>query len=210
MSQSANIEKNASTESYSPKKPDILNMAETAKIENMIKNHIVEMDNIRYMRLPALRFIGMDVMAKGENRGAQYGAMWEKSGEFIPVLDSLTEYASEIKEPCALMHHDDKEYNKSDMHYIVGRFMKAETPVPEGFSFYDLPESCAALAIYTGEFGDMMNQMYAMTREKILSDNMGIPYPVGYYHAEVYVKENIPNNGVVSKMGYLFSCSKAE
>ena len=48
--------------------------------------------------------------------------------------------------------------------------------------------------------------MYEQTRDRILSDGYGIPYPVGYFHAEVYLKENIPEDGVISPLAYLFAC----
>lgn len=200
-------------EGYSPKNPDLIDLTEKASVDvinNIIKNHIVEMESIKYLKLPALRFIGKDVRARGPDAGMQYGNMWAKSSEFMPILDNMLEYASEITDPCALMHHDNMDADQDNMHYIVGRFMKADTPVPEGYDYKDLPESNVAFAIYYGEFSDMISKIYALTRDKILCDEKGIPYPVGYFHAEVYVKDNIPKDGVISKMGYIFSCNKSD
>ena len=198
-------------ESYSPKiKPWIVNLVEKVTVEEaeeMKQNHSVKLAKLEYLHLPALRFIGKDVISSGPDAGNQYGLMWAKSGEIFSVLDQMENYASLLRDNCALMHHDNLDGNHP-MHYIVGRFMKAESSVPEGFDYYDIPASCAALAIYYGEFNDMIDQAYTMTRDRILADGRGIPYPVGYYHAEVYVPANIPKDGVVSQLGYLFSCNK--
>jgi len=165
---------------------------------------------IKYIDLSAVRFIGKDVLAKGKERGKKYGEMWDKSDEFMPVLDTMADYATIITEPCALMHHNNGAYNKNPMHYIVGKFMKASTPVPEGFDYWDIPKTKMAYAIFNGEFDAMINNAYKMTRDKVLADGWKIPYPGGYFHAEVYVKENIPQKGVVSRLGYLFACCSDE
>jgi len=68
-----------------------------------------------------------------------------------------------------------------------------------------------AYAIFGGEFGDMINNASKMTREKILADGWKILYPGRYFHAEVYVKGNIPQEGVLSQLGYLFArCNNEE
>jgi hypothetical protein len=173
----------------------------------MAKKHVIEMESIEYIKLPAVRFIGKDVMAKGKKEcGEKYPEMIRKSVEFIPILDAMADYATNITDLCALKHHDHGLYNKSPMHYIVGKFMKENTPVPEGFDYWDIPESSVAFAIVCGELTVMIDKGYFMTRDKILADGLKIPYPKGYFHAEVYIKENIFQEGAVSKMGYLFSC----
>lgn len=76
--------------------------------------------------------------------------------------------------------------------------MKFETPIPEGFAHWDIAPSKVAYAIFSGEFNNMIANAYKMTRDKILSDGLMIPCADGYFHAEVYVKENKPQEG-----GYL-------
>ena len=92
------------------------------------------------------------LLPKGDNAGEEYGEMWGKSAEFMPILEDMNEYLiEEINVPCALMHHNNQPTENQQMHYIVGRFMKARTPVPEGFDYYDIPESMAWYAIFSGE-----------------------------------------------------------
>lgn len=169
-------------------------------------NHLVEVESIDYLVLPPLRFIGKDVIASGPDAGDAYGNMWGQSGTFMPVLDAMQDDASVITNPCALMHHNNQEADQQ-MHYMVGRFMKEGTPVPDGLDYYDLPASTVCRIFYRGEFNDAICQAYEKTRDTILQQKHGIPYPVGYFHAEIYPADNIPEGGVVSRFGYLMSCT---
>ena len=204
-------------ESYQPQKSEMMRALEEAHIntEQVSQEHIVEMEHFEYIDLPAMRFIGMDVMAQGPEAGQQYGAMWGRSGEFMPILNGMTEYATVIKDPCALMHHDDRKMSKKwqrakPKHYMVGKFMQADAPVPEGFQYKDVPETRIAYAVFLGEFTDMFDKMPGMTYAKMQEDGYKIRYPKGYFHAEVYVPENIPKEGVVSKLGYIYACCEAK
>ena len=198
-----------SPESYKPEAPKMMNMLDEQSqdvIDNIIKNHIVEMIDIEYIHLPALKFIGMETKSKGKKAGE----MWLKSKEFMPILDSMTNHASSITAPCGFMHQNDMESGKkgTTYHYIVGKFMTADAPVPDGFVFREIPESDVAIATFYGEFSDMIKKMYVMTRDKILHDGKGIPYPIGYFYAEIYINECDPTPGKLSKLSYLFSCKK--
>ena len=170
------------------------------------RTSLVEVQSVEYLSLPALRFIGKDVVASGPEAGAQYGKMWGESGTFLPALDKLSAYASELTDPCALMHHNNQDATQQ-MHYLVGRFMKADTPVPDGFDFYDLPASRVCRVYVVGEFNAMISQAYALTRDRILADHHKVPYPLGYFHAELYPADNVPETGVASRLGYLMSCT---
>jgi len=174
----------------------------------------VTMDSIRYIDLPATRFIGRNVMASGlepAEAGRKYGEMWGRKGEFMPMLDTMAGYhVVAIGEPCALMHFSNREHGTAgaEMHYIVGRFMKAGAPVPEGFDHWDMAATTVALSVVGGEFMEMVTNAAKMTYERLLADGYAVPYPENLFWAEVYVKENVPKSGVVSKLGYLYSCKK--
>lgn len=208
----ANKKTNRDPQSYSPAKPEILSLAkEFAKqeIDNMIQNHIVELIGIEYIDIPAMRFIGKDVKDGG---GEAYGAMWGKSGEFMPTLDAMTEYATLLTDPCALMHFSNLKHDDpgGQMHYLVGKFMRADTPVPDGFDYWDIAETMIGLGIVYGEFNDAISKAMMIVHDKIVEDGYAITYPDNYFHAEVYVKENIPEGGVISKLGYLHACKRID
>jgi hypothetical protein len=90
-------------------------------------------------------------------------------------------------------------------HGYVGRFMKADTPVPEGFESFDLvPHNdgmaglpfCSqfAFAAFSGDTealhkreGYDSDAMYDVTRNIMLGQGINIPYPDKYWTAEVFL-----------------------
>ena len=165
------------------------------------------LESIRYFDLPATRFIGRDVQGGPK----EFGEMWGRSGEFMPALEALREHhMADITEPCALMHFNNLRNDEpgNRMSYIIGRFMKAGTPVPDGYDVWDMPESTVGIGIIRGEFSELFKQGFGLTMNKIIADGYEIPYPENFFQAEVYVKENIPKEGVVSNLGLLFACRK--
>lgn len=86
--------------------------------------------------------------------------------------------------------------------------MKAGAPVPEGFVYFDFTPQRAekgfvagppyisqfAFAVFSGDMEAMhrsegydINAMYDITRNKILSQDVNIPYPDKYWTAEVFL-----------------------
>jgi hypothetical protein len=115
----------------------------------------------------------------------------------------MPEYAVSITENCSMFHHNGQEWNKEE-HWLAGRFFKADTPVPEGFDFYDVPTEWAAYAIYNSDtFNGDCFVAYTLTRDQILADSVPIPYPQAYWNAEVYTN-GLPHQGNY-RFGYLFS-----
>jgi hypothetical protein len=160
----------------------------------------IELISFEYLRLPALRFIG-------------------KEGDVdlaLPELAVPDKYVCE-KMPynCRIIHHNGHEHYE-EAHAVVGKFVNADMPVPEGFVCIDfVPQdngragapylSQFAFARYTGapdalhsEEGFDGGAMYDITRNIILGEGVCIPYPEKYWTAEVLL--NDPNCG-----GFLFS-----
>jgi hypothetical protein len=122
--------------------------------------------------------------------------LWERSGEYMPILDELAaQYGTDITVPCSMMHHNGHDVD-SENHYLAGRFFKADTPVPDGYDYYDVPTEYAAYAVYTTDkYDGSLGAAYFATRDKALADGVGIPYPQAYWHTEVYT-DGRPHNGV--------------
>ena len=160
-------------------------------------------ESFAYRRIGKVRFIGIDAWRTNE----EWDALWARSDAFFTTLDAMTpRYGAGISEPCAMMHHNGREVD-SENHYLVGRFFRADTPVPEGFDFYDVPTERAAYAIFTCEgFDGDRWAAYYRTRDRVLRDGVPIPYPQRYWHAEVCT-DGIPRKGRF-RMGYLFSVSE--
>jgi Bacterial transcription activator, effector binding domain. len=159
--------------------------------------------SFEYVELPALRFIGIDAWCTGE----EWSDLWQRRDEFLPKLDEISEQISQkIPHICAFMHHDNGEVDVVNR-YVVGRFLEAGTPVPDGYDFHDLKPQTVAFAVFDGVSDDTLWQRYEMTRDRILGDGIGIPYPVGYWHGEVYF-DKLPYIDATFSCGVLFACSK--
>ena len=165
-----------------------------------IENDIFFTDRFEYREIGKLRFIGIDAWRTGED----WDDLWARSDEFMPALDVLmSEYAADITDNCAMMHHNGNEVD-TENHYLAGRFFKADTPVPDGFDYYDVPTNRAAYAIYTAaKYDGDIGSAYYTTRDRILNDGVGIPYPQAYWHAAVYTNSR-PRDGI-ARFGYMFS-----
>ncbi len=163
-----------------------------------------------YIELPALRFIGIDAWRTKES----WEDMWRRKDEFLPLLESLNENLSPvIPHVCAFCHHDDGEINdhgEADLvnRYLIGRFFNAGTPVPDGYDYHDLKPQTAGYAVFENmtDIDEEFWTRYVITRDRILGDGVGIPYPVGYWHGEVYIDKTPIEPPFCC--GVLFSCNK--
>ena len=94
------------------------------------------------------RFIGKSVLARGhDQRGtaALFRSNWHNSAWVFEELDKLTEYTSDEKHNAALMTWEHYNDNTGELKtYTVGKFMKANTPVPDEMDYFDIPEMIVA------------------------------------------------------------------
>lgn len=161
-----------------------------------------QVDSFEYKKMPAMRFIGKECI---EHDSADMS--WEL--EIMRILDDMTEYKSDFDYDVLFQHHFGKCIDVECWHGFWGRFMKADTPVPEGFIHFDfIPKrdsnnfeegspflSQFALAIFSGDNKAMhksegydINAMYDVTRNIILGQGVNIPYPDKYWTAEVFLE----------------------
>jgi len=149
-----------------------------------------------YRTLPALRFVGVEWFYGKDD--------WAETREKVAaVLDDMPEYASGFDYDLTLTHHFGKRVEEERNHDFIGRFMRADTPVPEGFSSWNfVPDAsgtpyltfCSQFAfsvfkgghdaLHNGEGFDV-NALYDITRNRILEEKAAIPYPEIYWTAEV-------------------------
>ena len=92
------------------------------------------------------RFIGKTVYARAweESSDKIYAALWENSEWIFDILDNLKEYAADDTNNHALFTWEKFDDKTKSMGYTIGRFMKADTPVPSGLDFYDIPVDIVA------------------------------------------------------------------
>lgn len=154
-----------------------------------------QVDSFEYRTLPPFRFIGRS-MEEGESE--------KQRTDLFRKLDELSDYQSDFPYDLFFMHHHGLGVDIGPWQAYWGRFMRADTPVPQGFLHFDfIPThnieagppyiSQFAFACFKGDT-DRMHQtegfdsdaMYDVTRNIILGQGVGIPYPTKYWTAEVY------------------------
>ncbi|MCL2420507.1 MAG: AraC family transcriptional regulator [Defluviitaleaceae bacterium] len=159
-----------------------------------------QVDNFEYRQMPAMRFIGHEAAILPENDDKDLRL------KTMRILDTMPEYKSGFDYDILFMHHYGRGVDVEPWHGFWGRFMKADTPVPEGLVYFDLiPEytdipglpflSQFAFAAFSGDVDAMHKRegydsdaMYDVTRNIILGQGVGIPYPEKYWTAEVFLK----------------------
>lgn len=163
-----------------------------------------------YVRMPAMRFIGREGCEELAEEGARR--------ELFEKLDALGQYRCGFDYDLLFMHHYGISVDVGPWHGFWGRFMRADTPVPEGFQYFDLiPEndggtgapfiSQFAYARFLGDpealhrrDGYDSDAMYDVTRNIMLGQGVTIPYPHKYWTAEVF-----PEGCGRPSTAYLFS-----
>lgn len=153
-------------------------------------------DNFVYKNMPAMRFIGRE--------GNDLDDI-DVRKRLFHILDTLVEYKIDFDYDVLLIHHYGLSVDVGPWHGFWGRFMRVDTPVPEGFVYFDfVPHndgkvgqpfiSQFAFATFTGDMDAMhksegfdSDAMYDVTRNIILGQGVDIPYPDKYWTAEVFL-----------------------
>jgi AraC-like DNA-binding protein len=155
-----------------------------------------KVDSFEYKKMSAMRFIGRE--------GDDLNNM-EVRKKLFSALDAMDEHKSDFDYDVLFMHHYGLGVDVGPWHGVWGRFMKADTPVPEGFLYFDFVphndgkagppfSSQFAYATFSGD-NDAMHKregydsdaMYDVTRNIILGQDVNIPYPDKYWTAEVFL-----------------------
>lgn len=179
---------------------------ESSEAESEKENYMngFQCESFEYVNTGKLRFIGIDAYRTGDD----WDALWERSSEFLPQLESmLDEYGAFVSYPSSLMHSGGKDVGVEE-HFLAGYFFKADTPVPEGYDYYDIEAEVLGYGIYTTDnFPGDLESVYVMARDKILNDGYLIPYPQGYCHAEVYTDGRDFEGSL--RIGYMFPTNRS-
>ena len=161
-----------------------------------------KVEKFEYMKMPAMRFIGKE-SCEGDGLDTVEGLK-----RIFSILDTMGEYKSGFDYDVLLQHHYGRGVDVERQHGFWGRFMKADTPVPEGFVYFDFtPQrtedkfvagppfiSQFAFAVFSGNMEAMhksegydSDAMYDITRNIILGQDVNIPYPDKYWTAEAFL-----------------------
>ena len=151
-------------ESHSPDMPKFLNMMEQAQAKSAAGNVVhVTPEGYPIVKGGPYRFIGKSMYARAFGNSHEiFSNFWEtESCKWVfEELDKLCEYNSDHTHDAALFtwelyNPDEREGNGDTKHgpnqfmgYTVGRFMKANTPVPENMDYIDIPEKYLMAQIF--------------------------------------------------------------
>lgn len=203
-------------ESFNPKKPEIVNLMFEAE-NNIIKQNETadHLPKFEIVKCGPYRFIGKSAYTRAFGKsGIVFGGMWEKSKGIFEELDKLKKYASDEIHDAALLHWElyNDEVRQLNMlsfgptkllGYTIGRFMKANTPIPADMDYIDIPEMYVAKGWAQGENEDNAERTVreGIKQQCLYKDASWV------YMAEVYPK---PENDGVTVFGYYIACQLAD
>ena len=134
-----------SPESFNPTKPEIIGMMDEA-CNSVFEQTVTDSGIINFEIAPfgPYRFIGKSVYFGNKKGLAEFGIfdyMWKHRDWVWGKLDNVTEYNSDESHNAALVTWDRYDDKNQLLGYSVGRFMQADTPVPDGLDYIDIPET---------------------------------------------------------------------
>ena len=138
---------------------------------------MAEIKKLEIVKSESCRFIGKSMYVRAGDSdefcffilGVKW--IWER-------LNEMSDYATDDTYNACLVTWDKYDEKSQLMGYTAGRFMKADTPVPDGMDYFDIPEGYVGKCIVRG--GDA---------QKILKDEtqkQGYEAATHIWHAEIY------------------------
>ena len=142
---------NQQPESYQPKKPEIVSMAQEAQGSTIQQTEAQPaLERFKIVKCGPYRFIGKAVYVRNDwgnphaHTGDIVGGVWKAKDWIFRTLDRKIECAADMPY-CGGLYMWDKYDKKSQLQgYIIGKFMKENTSVPEGMDYFDIPEGYVA------------------------------------------------------------------
>ena len=155
MSESVKKTNRTNPDSYSPDTPKMMDMLEEAN-NNMAQQIVTESGLINFTieKCGPYRFIGKSVYI-GNKKGSEgiFNFIWgQQSGWVFKQLDSMKEYTSDEVHNAAIITWEKYDDKNELFGYYVGRFMRADTPLPQNveIDYFDIPEGYMAKAWHKG------------------------------------------------------------
>ena len=162
--------------------------------------------NFEVKKHDAMRFIGCSVYCRFNWGHAQHpitdilGSVWSAKEWVFSTLDAMTEHQTDMPYAAALYIMDRYEDTpgREAQGYIIGKFMKADTPVPSGMDWIEIPAGTTAM----GWGGYVENETYDATRDA------GYDPATWFWHGEIFEDFNSFKGqpGPNSVAGYMVHC----
>ncbi|MCL2546781.1 MAG: MerR family transcriptional regulator [Oscillospiraceae bacterium] len=141
--------------------PDIANLLDTSDvIDEQLTSVAVEskeensphiLERFEIVKSPAYRFIGKSVYVRNDWSNPHFepahvqGQLWVAKKWVYSTLDEMTNYIAPDMPYAGAIYMWDRYDDRSQLiGYMIGKFMKADTPVPNGMDYFDMPEGYIA------------------------------------------------------------------
>ena len=213
MSETVRKQDHKPAEGFTHTVPKIVSMMEqesTQLADNVVS---VTAEGYQIVKAGPYRFIGKAMYARGFGESHEiFSKFWEteKCKWVFKELDKLSEYASDEKHDAALLtwelyNNGERKGNGETKHgpncfigYTVGRFMQANTPVPENLDYIDIPEIYLARMYYDIPEADYKRGWYYEVDEW---EKPGNNYPENCnYQAEYKLRGALERQGLYKSM----------
>ena len=108
------------------------------------------LDKFEIVKCGPYRFVGKAIYVRNDwgNPHAHTGeivqSVWKAKDWIFKTLDEMTEYVTDMPYGGGLYMWDKYDKKSQLQGYIIGKFMKENTPVPEGMDYFDIPEGYVA------------------------------------------------------------------
>lgn len=175
---------------------------------------------IEFTKFGPYKIIGKEIRSKHEN----FNPIFQSEYETIPSLwkrcfsDGTFEILISMSDYCPIETPDGyegyiRDFNNQDgtFTYLAGFFMKANTPVPIGYSSYEIPVCIIAQSWIEGEEYDILSNAHQLTVEGINKYGYKVDWQ-NYFACEVYTdaRFGIPksNGQNILVLDYYIPCIK--
>ncbi|MCL2546759.1 MAG: MerR family transcriptional regulator [Oscillospiraceae bacterium] len=141
--------------------PDIANLLDTSDVvdeqltsiavESQTANSPHILERFEVVKNPAYRFIGKAVYVRNDwgnphaDTGGILGSVWSAKKWIFSTLDEMADYIAPDMPYAGGVYMWDKYDEKNRLQgYKIGKFMRADTPVPDGMDYFDIDEGYIA------------------------------------------------------------------
>jgi len=131
-------------------------------------------ESFEYKTLGAARFVGK--------------LTYDEPKKVIPTIEPLMPKAEALISDYCLLEYSENKHDTVDTH-IVGRFYPANTDVPSGLTFFDIPTVNIAYSVYKNvdSFNGDLNEAHELTCNKIKIDGVEIYHTKAYWTSIQYI-----------------------
>ncbi len=166
---------------------------------------------VEFVHYGPRRMVGKEIRTPISERIHQFWGQCFADGTF-ETLTAMKDYFP-LEDPDAYIGYF-REYDNRDesFKYVVGLLMNGDTPVPQGFVGYDVPDCLIVRVWIEGDEAEIYNSAYFLITEAMKQNGYEVDWE-NFYWCEVYTDERyaLPKSKgeKVVTLDYYMPCKKA-